>query len=221
MENKGIKIKKIVQFIMKIFWIFVIGSVFGFFAEMLYALVYTRTLEIRQGLIYGPFIQIYGIGAIAYHLLVSKIKEPKRLFFSGMLMGGALEYLCSFFQEIFWGTVSWNYSHLFMNLNGRVCLLYCFYWGIIAVAYLKIFYPGMQKLDDLIEKKGVRIFTIFFMLFMTFDIVISCMAADRQQKRHQQLPPANAIEVFLDEHYPDELMDRVYNNKKEVEFLPS
>ena len=59
------------------------------------------------------------------------------------------------------------------------------------------------------------------MLFMTFDIVISCMAADRQQKRHQQLPPANAIEVFLDEHYPDELMDRVYNNKKEVEFLPS
>ena len=46
MENKGIKIKKIVQFIMKIFWIFVIGSVFGFFAEMLYALVYTRTLEI-------------------------------------------------------------------------------------------------------------------------------------------------------------------------------
>ena len=81
MENKGIKIKKIVQFIMKIFWIFVIGSVFGFFAEMLYALVYTRTLEIRQGLIYGPFIQIYGIGAIAYHLLVSKIIKRFLLLF--------------------------------------------------------------------------------------------------------------------------------------------
>lgn len=220
MKNMSIKIKNMLRFSMKIFWIFVIGSVFGFFAEMLYALVYTRTLEIRQGLIYGPFIQIYGIGAIAYHLLVSKIKKPKKLFFSGMLMGGILEYLCSFFQEIFWGTISWDYSHLFMNLNGRVCLLYCFYWGIIAVAYLKIFYPGMQKIDLLLEKRNFRIVTIFFVIFMTFDITISCMAADRQQKRRNHIPPANEIEVFLDEHYPDELMDRIYNNKKEVEFLP-
>ena len=106
-----------------------------------------------------------------------------------------------------------------MNVN--FCLNFLKFQFLLRSFYLKIFYPGMQKLDDLIEKKGVRIFTIFFMLFMTFDIVISCMAADRQQKRHQQLPPANAIEVFLDEHYPDELMDRVYNNKKEVEFLPS
>ena len=62
--------KKVLNWIIKIFWIFVIGSVFGFFAEMLYALVYTRTLQIRQGLIYGPFIQVYGMGAIAYYLLV-------------------------------------------------------------------------------------------------------------------------------------------------------
>lgn len=211
------KIEKLIKFSMKIFWIFVIGSIFGFFAEMLYTLVYTRTLEIRQGLIYGPFVQVYGMGAMAYYLLVSKIQEPKKLFFSGMIMGGVLEYLCSFFQEIFWGTVSWEYSHLFMNFNGRTSLLYCFYWGIIAVAYLKIFYPLFQKLDSFIEKKGIKIFTVFFMLFMAFDITISCMAADRQQKRREHLPPANAIEVFLDEHYPDELMDRVYNNKKEMD----
>lgn len=211
------KIEKLIKFSMKIFWIFVIGSIFGFFAEMLYTLVYTRTLEIRQGLIYGPFVQVYGMGAMAYYLLVSKIQEPKKLFFSGMIMGGVLEYLCSFFQEIFWGTVSWEYSHLFMNFNGRTSLLYCFYWGIIAVAYLKIFYPLFQKLDSFIEKKGIKIFTVFFMLFMAFDITISCMAADRQQKRREHLPPANAIEVFLDEHYPDELMNRVYNNKKEMD----
>ena len=88
---------------------------------------------------------------------------------------------------------------------------------MIAVAYLKIFYPLFQKLDSFIEKKGIKIFTVFFMLFMAFDITISCMAADRQQKRREHLPPANAIEVFLDEHYPDELMDRVYNNKKEMD----
>lgn len=208
--------KKILDCIIKVFWIFIIGSVFGFFAEMLYALVYTRTIEIRQGLIYGPFIQIYGVGALAYYFLVSKIQEPKKLFFAGMLMGGILEYLCSFFQEIFFGTISWDYSNLFMNLNGRVCLLYCFYWGIIAVVFLKVVYPILNKIEPLMYKKSVRVFTYIFMVFMTFDIVISCMAADRQLRRHQNMPPQNSIDVFLDRAYPDELLDRVYNNKKEV-----
>ena len=41
-------VKKIIVYIVKIFWIFVLGSIFGFFAEMLYALVYTRTIEIEE-----------------------------------------------------------------------------------------------------------------------------------------------------------------------------
>ena len=55
------------------------------------------------------------------------------------------------------------------------------------------------------------------MLFMTFDIAISCMAADRQQKRYQNIPPQNVVDEFLDSNYPDELLDKIYNNKKEIE----
>ena len=208
--------KKIIIYIVKIFWIFVIGSIFGFFAEMLYALVYTRALEVRQGLIYGPFIQIYGIGAVAYYILISNVQDPKKAFFSGMIMGGILEYLCSFFQEIFFGTISWDYSNLFMNVNGRTCLLYCVYWGIIAVLFLKLVYPLLLKIEPFIYKKGVKIVTVFMMLFMTFDIVISCMAGNRQKERHQNIPPNGIVDEFIDKNYPDELLDRIYNNKKEI-----
>lgn len=208
--------KKIKDYIIIIFWIFVIGSVFGFFAEMLYALVYTRTLEIRKGLIYGPFIQIYGIGAVAYYILISNIQEPKKAFISGMIMGGVLEYLCSFFQEIFFGTISWDYSNLFMNLNGRTSLLYCVYWGIIAIIYLKIVYPNLKKIEPLLNKTSVKIITVFFMLFMTFDIIISCMAGNRQQERYQNIPAEGPVDEFLDRVYPDELLNKIYNNKKEI-----
>lgn len=216
MGKKQIKDKKIINWIIKIFWVFIIGSVFGFFAEMLYTLVYSRTLQIRQGLIYGPFVQIYGIGAIAYYLLITQVKEPKKAFFYGMAMGGILEYVCSFFQEIFFGTISWDYSAFFFNLNGRTCLLYCVYWGIIAVAFLKIIYPWLERIELLIYKKSVRIITFFFVIFMAFDITISCMAADRQQRRRNNLPPKDAVDVFLDEHYPDELLNKIYNNKKDI-----
>ena len=70
------KLKGLNKFILRCFWILVIGSVFGFFAEMLYALVYTRTFEIRRGLIYGPFIQVYGMGALAYDFLVKTEQDP-------------------------------------------------------------------------------------------------------------------------------------------------
>lgn len=208
--------RKITNYIIIIFWIFVIGSIFGFFAEMLYGLVYTRTLVIRKGLIYGPFIQIYGIGAVAYYLLISKVQEPKKAFLFGIAMGSTLEYLCSFFQEIFFGTISWDYSELFMNLNGRACLLYGVYWGIIAVAYLKVIYPALQKIKPYLNKKGSKIFTAFFIIFMTFDIVISCMAGNRQQERRQNIPAKGSVDEFLDKTYPDELLNKIYDNKIEV-----
>lgn len=216
MGKIDVKDKKLINFIIKIFWIFIIGSVFGFFAEMIYALVYTRRLEIRQGLIYGPFIQVYGMGALAYYALISKVEEPREAFFYGMIMGGVLEYLCSFFQEMFFGTISWDYSKMFMNINGRTSLLYCVYWGIIAIIFLKIIYPWLEKIEPLIYLKSVRVFTFFFIIFMTFDITISCMAANRQDARHKNIPAQNTIDSFLDKAYPDELLDKVYNNKKEV-----
>ncbi len=211
------KIAKIINFIIKIFWIFIIGSVFGFVAEMLYATVYTRTLVIRQGLIYGPFVQVYGMGAVAYYFLIRKFKEPKDAFFAGSIMGGILEYLCSFFQEILFGTISWDYSKFFFNLNGRICLLYCIYWGIIAVAFLKIVYPWLEKIEPLIYKKSIRILTVFLMIFMIFDITISALAANRQQERRKNIEPKNELDVFLDKNYPDELLDRIYNNKRNIE----
>lgn len=190
-----------------------IGSVFGYVAEMLYSLVYTRTLVFRQGLLYGPFVQVYGFGAIAYYLLVSKIREPKQVFFAGMLMGGILEYLCSFFQEIFFGTVSWDYTNLFLNVNGRTCLLYCLYWGIIGVVYLKLFFPLFEKIDIIWERNKGKWLTGILFVFLLFDVIISCMAATRQDERRKQIAPKNAVDVFLDETYPDEFMDRIYNNK--------
>ena len=83
MKKKESKVVKIINWIIRIFWIFIIGSVFGFLAEMIYSTVYTRTVVIRQGLIYGPFVQIYGIGAVAYYILITKVKDPKNAFFFG------------------------------------------------------------------------------------------------------------------------------------------
>ena len=207
---------RIINIIMKIFWIFVIGSIFGFFAEIIYGLIYTRNLAIRRGLIYGPFIQIYGIGALAYYILISRVKEPKKAFFMGMFIGGCLEYLCSFFQELFFGTISWDYTTEFLNLNGRTCFIYCFYWGVIAVLYLKMVYPLLNRLDLVFEYSQMKILTICLMIFLVFDIMISWMAGVRQHERRNSEPSNSVVDEFLDKYYTDAILNDIYNNNKEI-----
>lgn len=210
------KIKIIQRNFFRIFWILVIGSVFGFFAEMLYALVYTRTLEIRHGLIYGPFIQVYGMGALAYYLLIRNETDPKKAFFKGMVMGGLLEYICSFLQEVLFGTISWDYSEMFLNINGRTSLLYCFYWGIIGVFFLKVAYPGLTKLDKFLDRKKIIIFSYILLVFVVLDVAISSMATIRQDERHKGIPAKNNVDEFLDNTYPDEYLNKIYNNNKPI-----
>ena len=57
----------------KVFIIFMIGSVIGYVVEMIVALVQNGYIESRQGLLYGPFTPVYGIGIIVYYIFFSKI----------------------------------------------------------------------------------------------------------------------------------------------------
>ena len=65
------KDNKLIKEIMKIFWIFVIGCIIGYITEMIVVFVQKGFFESRQGLIYGPFTPVYGIGAVMYYLFFS------------------------------------------------------------------------------------------------------------------------------------------------------
>ena len=112
-----------------LFWIFIIGSIAGFIFEITVVFFQKGYFELRQGLIYGPFIPVYGIGAMLYYVVLNKIKLKNKLqiFLITMLLGGLTEYLCSFTQEKLFGTISWDYSYLPFNINGRTSLLHCIY----------------------------------------------------------------------------------------------
>ncbi|MCI9000705.1 MAG: hypothetical protein HFJ26_07425 [Clostridia bacterium] len=48
---------------------------------------------------------------------------------------------------------------------------------------------------------------------MLFNIGISCLAGARQNERVQKIEANSKIDAFLDKHYPDRVMDKVYSNK--------
>lgn len=210
--------KNIIKELIIIFWLFIIGSILGHIFEMIVVLFQKGYFEARQGLIYGPFIPVYGIGAIIYYIVLNNIntKDKIKVFFITMVLGGVTEYLCSFIQEKAFGTISWDYSYLRFNINGRTSLLHCTYWGIAGVVYITYIDPLLEKLKPKINKTSLKVATIILSIFMIFDIGISYMAAERQTERRKNIEPQNKIDIFLDKYYPDEFMDKIFANKKEV-----
>lgn len=211
--------------IIKIFWIFVIISIFGCILETIVCFVQKGHFEIRQGVIYGPFIPVYGAGAVIYYLLVPKItgattEDTKKIscvkiFLYTMLLGGMTEYLFSYGQECIFGTVSWEYGGIPFNLNGRTSLLHCIYWGLGGVLFVKLIYPHTKKLDNFTNiSRNAKIATTAFIIFMILNMGISMLAGYRQYERTQNISADTRLDNFLDKHYPDRVMDLIFSNKQ-------
>lgn len=203
--------------VIKLFWIFIIGSIIGYAVEMIVGFVQNGHFVSRQGLVFGPFAQVYGLGILAYYFVVPKIKGGYiKIFFITMVLGGIVEYLCSYFQELLFGTISWDYSHLWFNIHGRTSLLHCTYWGIGGILFMKYIIPLIEDIEKLIKNNYFRTVTALFAIFMIFNIAVSSMAAIRQEERNRQIAASNNIDVFFDKYYSDEIMDTIYENKIEV-----
>ena len=210
------KEKSTLKKISKIFWIFIIGSVIGYIIEMIVGLVQNGHFVSKQGLLFGPFSQVYGVGLVIYYLVIPCNKKWIRIFIFSMFLGGITEYIFSYFQELIFGTISWDYSNLLFNINGRTSLLHCIYWGIGGILFSKYIKPQIEKIDCLCPKIWFKVLTIFLAIFVLFDIIISSLACKRQEERKEGIEAKNNIEIFLDKTYTDEVLNKIYSNAKKI-----
>ena len=126
--------------------------------------------------------------------------------------------MCSVFTELVFGTIFWDYSHLPFNLGGRINLLYCFFWGIVAVVWLKFIYPFLSGQMKKLPVRAGRIGTWVLVVFMVCNMALSSLALARySQRRTEPDAPVNAVTAFLDQRFPDERMERIYPKAKIVE----
>ena len=200
----------------KLISLFFIGAFLGDITETIFCYVTSGVLMSRSSVVYGPFSIVWGLAIAMVTAMLYKYKDRSDgfLFWTGTFLGGAYEYLCSVFTELVFGKVFWDYSWMPFNLGGRINLLYCFFWGIAAVVWFKILYP---KISGLIEKIPVVIgktVTWMLIVFMCCNVVVSCMALIRYDERGRKVEATQSWQVYMDEHYDDAKMARIYPNAK-------
>ena len=200
-------------------WLFVVGAFLGDVVETIFCRVTAGVWMSRSSLVWGPFSVVWGLALVLAAVLLrgSERKSESRIFWFGVILGGAYEYVCSAVTELLFGTVFWDYSGFKFNLGGRINLLYCFFWGIAAVAWIRYGYPlvakGMNKL-----KTHIRPWmTATLAVFMAVNMGVSALALARYDARTSGVEAATPLAVFLDAHFDNARMERIYPNAKKVE----
>lgn len=201
---------------LEIFWLFFVGALLGDGVETIFMWITRGRWMSRSSLVWGSFSVVWGlaVGVVSALLFRDRKRSDSYLFLVGTLMGGTYEYLCSVFTELVFGAVFWDYKHIPFNIGGRVNLLYCFFWGIAAVIWIRLAFPLIHKVLTAFLRWERRIISSFAILFMIANIIISCFALIRYDERSRNIEAGNKIAVYMDKIYNDEMMRRKYPGAK-------
>lgn len=198
----------------KLFWIFLIGSFLGVVIEVLFCLVVRGHYESRVGLVYLPLNLLYGFGTLFMSLGLhwARNKNNWIIFLGGFVIGSVYEYFCSWMQQSVFGSVSWQYDALPLNLHGRINVLFSCFWGILAIVWVKLLEPLMCKWIQKIPNKLGKPLTWILIVIVALDAVLSIAAVWRWGDRLLDIPPSNSFDVYLDNHFPNERLEKIYPN---------
>lgn len=197
-----------------LFWIFMIGSVLGWVLEFFNTLINDHTFINHSALVIGPINAIYGFGAclltaMLYHY---QNKPAWQIFVVSFISGSLLEYVSSWGMELVLGFTAWDYSNMFLNINGRICLEYSLIWGFLGILWIRYIFPLLVKfIDSWSYEKGKKLSCIIS-IFLIFDVALTVSAVVRAKEWERGIPANNLYENILDHTFNQKYLKNMFSN---------
>ena len=119
-------------FVEKLFLWFLFYSFCGWVYESILVSILERR-PVNRGFLNGPLCPIYGVGAVGAVVVLGQVHNPLVVFLLSMVGASILEYVTSWVMEALFHARWWDYSDYKFNLNGRICLLGAFVFGVGGV----------------------------------------------------------------------------------------
>lgn len=171
-----------------LFITFIIYSFFGYLIEVTSMTLDNKKLVLSRGFLIGPIIPVFGFGALAIILFLTRYSdEIITLFIMSTVICMVIEYFTSFLMEKIFNLRWWDYSYKKYNINGRVTLDFCLYFGIGGVIMLKFIHPLISKLLLSIDPKVIVIIGTILLILFIIDFVVSTDIIFRFKKNVHKL----------------------------------
>ena len=168
----------------------------------------------RAGLLFGPFSPIYGFGAVLMTVALNRFhdKNVVLIFLVSAVIGGAFEYLTSWFMQFAFGIVAWDYSGTFLSIDGRTNGMFMAMWGVLGVVWIKLLLPWMLKLVNLIPWNWRYAVTTVCAALMIVDGAMTLLSLDCWYQREAGKPPETAVAHFFAEHFDNQCMENRFQS---------
>ena len=198
----------------KLVWVFLLCALLGDIIETFYCGLVDGEWMNRSSVLYGPFSFVWGIGAVVLTVSLRRLakKSDRWVFIGGFVIGGVYEYMCSVFTELVFGTVFWDYSDMPLNIGGRTNVLFCFFWGLLALVWVKNLYPPMDRAIEKVPPVPGKIATWAVVFVMVCNGLLTGAAMLRYNTRAVRPAATGVVEQFLDNRYDDDYIERRWPN---------
>ena len=129
---------------------------------------------INRGVQHGPWLPIYGSGAVAILMLLNRFrKNPAALAGASVVLCGFIEYFTSYILELTKGIRWWDYTGYFLNLNGRICAEGLVVFALAGMAAVYLLAPGIDRWVRKINIKVLIPLCLVFAIVFCADTVYS------------------------------------------------
>ncbi len=155
--------------------IFTVAGVIGFIYEEICGYI-NEGHFFKRGTTFGPWIPIYGFGALLVFALTFRIrKKPLLVFLIATISCGLFELASGYVIDRFFHMRLWNYSNVILNwgnLNGYICVRSVITWGLFGMLLMYGVLPLAEKFQNR-RPKAFNIVTFALFGLFVLDIVLS------------------------------------------------
>lgn len=162
------------ELIIKIGLTFYITSFLGYLYELIINYYYSGKI-FSHGILNGPWLPIYGAGAILIMSMYKYRKNPFLVFILSFLLSGILEYICGFILLKFFKMRLWDYTGHFLNINGFICFLSVFCFGIGGLIITYLLYPFVKRIYKKVDKKILKYLLSILSIIFIGDIIATIL----------------------------------------------
>lgn len=133
---------------------------------------------INRGFMRGPFLPLYGSGAIMMLVVSMPVRDNLFLvYIAGCLGATVLEYITGVIMEALFKVRYWDYSNKKFNFQGHICLGSTVAWGFLTILMTEVVHKPIERFALGIPENVLSLLTIVLTIIIVTDFTLSFKTA--------------------------------------------
>ncbi|MCA0385306.1 MAG: putative ABC transporter permease [Firmicutes bacterium] len=153
-----------------------IYSFVGWLYESIICSMINERKIINRGFLIGPYVPIYGFGAVLVIQLFGNLSSLFQIFIYSMIICTTIEYITSVVMEKMFNAIWWDYSNFPFNYRGRISLYASTLFGFLSVILINHAHPIIINNISTLPVSIQNALSVIILIILLTDLILTLNA---------------------------------------------